>query len=297
MANFTTTGSIISLSQVGRDISPTSSDENSEHSPHSTPTTLPNNKNTNKTFSSSKSKKQTTNNDIDNIGSCSVPKKPRGRPPGSKNRPKPPVVITKENESSLKPILLEISAGSDIVESLIDFARKRQIGITVLSCSGSVSNVTLRHPLSHAPSLSLHGPFNLLSLSGSFIVGSKQISFLSSSGSCFSFGICLAGAQGQVFGGIVGGKVIASSVVVVVVTTFQNATFHSLPSENDEVEETKMGSENNNNNNINKSGGNEGSVCLYGSVGSPTPINCRISPPPPPHDVMPWSSTVSRPPY
>lgn len=119
-------------------------------------------------------------------------KKPRGRPPGSKNKPKPPIVITKE-EGGMKPVVIEISAGNDVVETLLHFARKRHVGLSVLSGSGSVSNVTLRHPMSH--SLSLHGPFSLVSLSGSFLHNTTSSPSPSPSP---SFGICLAGAQGQV---------------------------------------------------------------------------------------------------
>lgn len=164
-------------------------------------------------------------------------KKPRGRPPGSKNKPRPPIVINKESESGMKSVVIEISAGSDVVESLVQYARTRHVGISVLSGCGSVSNVTLRRPLSHhhhhapAPFLSLHGPFNLLSLSGSF---------MESLSSC-SFGICLAGSQGQVFGGIVGDKVIAASLVVVVAAIFLKPRFHKLPAEGgcDDEQETK----------------------------------------------------------
>ncbi|XP_022153254.1 AT-hook motif nuclear-localized protein 28-like [Momordica charantia] len=160
-------------------------------------------------------------------------KKPRGRPPGSKNKPKPPIVITKE-EGGMKPVVIEISAGNDVVETLLHFARKRHVGLSVLSGSGSVSNVTLRHPMSH--SLSLHGPFSLVSLSGSFLHNTTSSPSPSPSP---SFGICLAGAQGQVFGGIIGGKVTAASLVVVVAATFINPVFHRLPSDTaDEMVET-----------------------------------------------------------
>ncbi|KAM4084012.1 hypothetical protein ACB094_08G100600 [Castanea mollissima] len=309
-------GGAISLSQ-GRDLSHTSDDDSSEHSPRSMPTlSTPTPPNPGSSSSSKPKKKSTTTLCVTEFGSTpEVSKKPRGRPAGSKNKPKPPIVITKNSDSAMKPVILEISAGNDVVETLIQFARKRHVGISVLSGSGSVSNVTLRHPaVSHAPSLSLHGPFNLLSLSGSFLgysttSSTKPPSSSSSSPSSSSFvsissfGICLAGAQGQVFGGIVGGKVIAESLVVVVAATYSNPAFHSLPSDDiDEAhhEEVKP--------NIGSSGGGGGnanaretcttnstnamSMSIYSTVGSPsaTPLNC-IAP-----DVMPWGPT-SRPPY
>ncbi|XP_075635975.1 AT-hook motif nuclear-localized protein 28-like [Castanea sativa] len=309
-------GGAISLSQ-GRDLSHTSDDDSSEHSPRSMPTlSTPTPPNPGSSSSSKPKKKSTTTLCVTEFGSTpEVSKKPRGRPAGSKNKPKPPIVITKNSDSAMKPVILEISAGNDVVETLIQFARKRHVGISVLSGSGSVSNVTLRHPaVSHAPSLSLHGPFNLLSLSGSFLgysttSSTKPPSSSSSSSpsssfvSISSFGICLAGAQGQVFGGIVGGKVIAESLVVVVAATYSNPAFHSLPSDDiDEAHheevEPNIGSNGGGGGNANAretcttNSTNAMSMSIYSTVGSPspTPLNC-IAP-----DVMPWGPT-SRPPY
>ncbi|EXC67061.1 hypothetical protein L484_000140 [Morus notabilis] len=296
-------GAAMSLSQGGgRDLSPTSDDQNndSDQSPRSLQAktsskprrmALP--------LSSSSPLSETT-------------RKPRGRPPGSKNKPKPPIVITKDSDSAMKPVVLEISAGSDVVDSVIQFARRRRVGITLLSGSGSVSNVTLRHPMSHAPALSLHGPFTLLSLSGS-VVGPTNTNTTSSptetttssssssptTSSNPSFGICLAGAQGQVFGGIVGGKVIAASAVAVVATTFVNPSFHRLPGDNqDNVE----GTHNHDHQEIKPCvvGGTHettytstSSACTH--VVSPTPINCQLSSPD--HHVMPSWGHSSRSPY
>ncbi|XP_050238684.1 AT-hook motif nuclear-localized protein 28-like [Mercurialis annua] len=277
-------GTAISLS---RELSHTSEDSSSDQSPRSVP---------------SKHQKLSITTDPDNNHhynhhhhlptALETQRKPRGRPPGSKNKPKPPVIITKDSDSAMKPAILEISAGSDIVDSIVNFARKNHSGICVISATGSVSNVTLRHPHSHAPSLSLHGPFNLLSLSGSFLgfVAPKQSSW-SSSSSCF--GISLAGAQGQIFGGIIAGKVLAATQVVVVATTFSNPKFHRLPSDDnnddDEVEDIKP----------NPAGGssvagNDQSMTVYNAANA-TPINSQISPP----EIMHWPgpSPNSRPHY
>ncbi|KAE8656695.1 C2 domain-containing family protein [Hibiscus syriacus] len=87
----------------------------------------------------------------------------------------------------------------------------------------------------------------LLGLSGSFIASTtlsssnetprssssssySTPSSLSSNLSCY-FGVTLAGAQGQVFGGIIGGKVMAATQVIVVATTFVSSAFHRLPCE------------------------------------------------------------------
>ncbi|KAK9274217.1 hypothetical protein L1049_019031 [Liquidambar formosana] len=296
-------GAPISLSQA-RDMSQTSDDEDDDHSPRSAaplsacaigsgPTRL---KITNAGYKGSSSGGGGGGGNggggSGEMGSAMAMeisgRKPRGRPPGSKNKPKPPIVITRDSESAMRPTVLEISAGSDVFEMVVQYARRRHVGLTMISGSGSVSNVTLRHPGSHAPSITLRGPLNILSLSGTFFGPSTPPSSSSSSKPPFSFGITLAGTQGQVFGGIVSGKVMAVSVVVVVAATFQNPTLHRLPTEIEEGEEI--------------GGGGGGETCsttsamsMYnvggGQPANPTPLNCQISP-----DVLSWGPT-SRPPY
>ncbi|KAJ4724443.1 AT-hook motif nuclear-localized protein [Melia azedarach] len=235
-------------------------------------------------------------------------RKPRGRPPGSKNKPKPPIVITKDIDSAMKPVVLEISAGADIIDNIITFASKNHAGITVMSASGSVSHVTLRQPISHAHSLSLHGPFHLLSLSGSFFASSpsKNSSSSSSAGACSCFGVTLAGAQGHVFGGVVAGKVTAASLVVVVAATFSNPSIHSLPirEEGDQRQSDRQGDhqqqqETKPNITVSTTGATDQpcstsigkSIPVYGvAVANPSPLNCQIPP-----DVMHWAPP--RPPY
>lgn len=65
-----------------------------------------------------------------------VVRRPRGRPPGSKNKPKPPVIITRDAEPSMSPYILEIPTGVDIINSITKFCRKRNMGLCVLNGSG-----------------------------------------------------------------------------------------------------------------------------------------------------------------
>ncbi|KAG0448103.1 hypothetical protein HPP92_028004 [Vanilla planifolia] len=101
-------------------------------------------------------------------GDLSV-RRPRGRPPGSKNKPKPPVIITRESANTLRAHIHEIAGGCDVFDSLSVYARRRQRGICVLSGSGTVTNVILRQPSSNGAIVTLHGRFEILSLSGSFL--------------------------------------------------------------------------------------------------------------------------------
>ncbi|CAH9104164.1 unnamed protein product [Cuscuta epithymum] len=149
-------------------------------------------------------------------------RRPRGRPPGSKNRPKPPVIITKESPNSLRSHVMEISSGSDIIESIAAFAQQRRRGVSVLSGSGIVANVSFRQPTVPGGVITLEGRFEILSLSGSFLPAPSPAG-------ATGLTVYLAGGQGQVVGGIVVGALMASGPVMVIAATFTNATYERLP--------------------------------------------------------------------
>ncbi|CAL5010334.1 unnamed protein product [Urochloa decumbens] len=160
-----------------------------------------------------------------------VARRPRGRPPGSKNKPKPPVIITRESANALRAHILEVAAGCDVFEALTAYARRRQRGVCVLSAAGTVANVTLRQPPSSqtggptSPAVAtLHGRFEILSLAGSFLPPPAPPG-------ATSLAAFLAGGQGQVVGGSVAGALIAAGPVVVVAASFSNVAYERLPLE------------------------------------------------------------------
>ncbi|PPD69300.1 hypothetical protein GOBAR_DD33821 [Gossypium barbadense] len=122
-------------------------------------------------------------------------RKPRGRPPGSKNKPKTPTVITRDNDSAMKTAVLQISAGFDVIENIINFARRNHVGVSIISATGSVSDVILQYSSSQG------APYR---------------------------------GQTQLLGGIVAGKVMAATPVTVVLLTFASPSFHKLPYEGDD---------------------------------------------------------------
>ncbi|GMJ15514.1 hypothetical protein HRI_005220600 [Hibiscus trionum] len=233
-------------------------------------------------------------------------RKPRGRPPGSKNKPRPPLVITRDSGSVMKTVILAISAGCDIIDTVTSFARRNHVGVTIISATGSVSNVMLRNPVYQEPPLSLNGPFGLLSLSGSFIASVPALSSSrtpQSSLSC-SFGVMLSGAEGQVFGGIVAGKLMAETDATVVVVTFVNPSFHRLPYEavdnEDLCQEARPAGSSIRGNNGGGGGGFAGGAtesCSFTGVSKAgygvavaAPLNYQPSP-----DVMTWGPPPPRP--
>ncbi|CAN6249935.1 unnamed protein product [Urochloa humidicola] len=159
-----------------------------------------------------------------------VARRPRGRPPGSKNKPKPPVIITRESANTLRAHILEVGSGCDVFESVSTYARRRQRGVCVLSGSGIVTNVTLRQP--SAPTgavVTLQGRFEILSLSGSFLPPPAPPG-------ATSLTIFLAGGQGQVVGGNVVGALYAAGPVIVIAASFANVAYERLPLEEEEAQ-------------------------------------------------------------
>ncbi|KAJ8900238.1 hypothetical protein K2173_024878 [Erythroxylum novogranatense] len=160
-------------------------------------------------------------------GEGEMTRRARGRPAGSKNKPKPPIIITRDSANALRSHVVEIANGCDIMDSVSTFARRRQRGVCILSGTGTVTNVTLRQPASAGAVVTLHGRFEILSLSGSFLPPPAPPA-------ASGLSIYLAGGQGQVVGGSVVGPLLASGPVVIMAASFGNAAYERLPLEEDE---------------------------------------------------------------
>ncbi|PRQ19410.1 putative PPC domain-containing protein [Rosa chinensis] len=139
-------------------------------------------------------------------------RRPRGRPAGSKNKPKPPIIVTRDSPNALRSHVLEVSAGTDVVESVSHYARRR----------GGESGGA-RGERGHSPR----------EVRNTFALGDGA----SASGPPGSGGlsIFLAGGQGQVVGGSVVGPLLASGPVVLMAASFANAVFERLPLEEEEA--------------------------------------------------------------
>ncbi|KAM0915076.1 hypothetical protein ACQ4PT_011102 [Festuca glaucescens] len=154
-----------------------------------------------------------------------VMRRPRGRPAGSKNKPKPPIIITRDSASALRAHVLEVAAGCDVVDSVAAFARRRQVGVCVLSGTGAVANVSVRQPGGTVASLA--GTFDILSLSGSFLPPPAPPS-------ATGLTVYVSGGQGQVVGGSVAGALVAAGPVIIMAASFGNASYERLPLDDDE---------------------------------------------------------------
>ncbi|RWW34378.1 hypothetical protein GW17_00000842 [Ensete ventricosum] len=159
-------------------------------------------------------------------------RRPRGRPQGSKNKPKPPIIVTRDSPNALRSHVLEVASGADVFECISDYARRRGRGVSVLSGTGAVINVALSQPGASTPGTvvaTLRGRFEILSLTGTVLPppappGAGGLS------------VFLSGGQGQVIGGTVAGPLVATGSVVLMVASFTNAVYERLPLEGDEEE-------------------------------------------------------------
>ncbi|KAE9617792.1 hypothetical protein Lal_00046741 [Lupinus albus] len=157
-------------------------------------------------------------------GDMGTIRRSRGRPAGSKNKPQQPIIINKDSANALRSHVIEISDGCDVMEGITAYARRRQRGVCILSGSGAVTNVTLKQPASAGAVVTLHGRFEILSLSGSFLPPPAPPA-------ASRLAIYLAGSQGQVVGGCVVGPLLASGPLVIMAASFGNATYERLPLE------------------------------------------------------------------
>ncbi|CAO2834933.1 unnamed protein product [Amaranthus hypochondriacus] len=201
-------------------------------------------------------------------GDSEIHRRPRGRPAGSKNKPKPPIIITRDSANALRSHVMELANGCDIMDTITNFARRRQRGICILSGTGTVLNVTLRQPGAPGAVVTLHGRFEILSLSGSFLPPPAPPA-------ASGLTIYLAGGQGQVVGGGVVGPLLASGPIVVMAASFGNAAYERLPLEEEDggLESSPLGglggqviSDPSNN------GGGNGGGLLHGAL-SPNLLN------------------------
>ncbi|XP_074356518.1 AT-hook motif nuclear-localized protein 28-like [Apium graveolens] len=116
--------------------------------------------------------------------------RPRGRPRGSKNKPK-------EEDMTMKPVTLVVPNGVNIMEWVAGFAHSNKVCITVVGGCGMVSLAILTKLGSQVPPQEYKEHLNLIIFSGTHIIfpsieGSVPITF---------FNALLGRVNGAVIGG------------------------------------------------------------------------------------------------
>ncbi|XP_076953280.1 AT-hook motif nuclear-localized protein 5-like [Bidens hawaiensis] len=148
-----------------------------------------------------------------------TPQKKRGRPPGSGRKQQLANVgewMHNSAGSAFTPHIIHVSVGEDVAEKILSFAQQRQRALCILSGNGSVSTVTLRQFTSSGGTVTYEGRFEILCLSGCYLLAETGSPRNRTGG--LSISVC--NSDGQVLGGAIGGKLIASTLVQVVVSSF-----------------------------------------------------------------------------
>ncbi|XP_024534766.1 AT-hook motif nuclear-localized protein 10 [Selaginella moellendorffii] len=145
--------------------------------------------------------------------------KKRGRPPGTGKKQQLAALgawLAGSAGQGFTPHVITIAAGEDVATRIISFAQIGPRATCVLSANGAISNVTLRQPATSGGTVTYEGRFEILSLSGSFLLTENGNTKSRSGG----LSVSLAGPDGRVIGGSVAGLLVAASPVQVVVGSF-----------------------------------------------------------------------------
>ncbi|KAK6130059.1 hypothetical protein DH2020_036186 [Rehmannia glutinosa] len=143
----------------------------------------------------------------------------RGRPPGTGWKQKLAPLGDWMNSSAglaFTPHVLHIGVGEDVAAKILAFAQQRPRALCILSGSGSVSAVTLRQPTTSAGTVTYEGRFEILCLSGSYLVAESGGPRNRTGG--ISISVC--SPDGHMIGGAIGGRLIAAHPVQVVACSF-----------------------------------------------------------------------------
>ncbi|PIA50392.1 hypothetical protein AQUCO_01300852v1 [Aquilegia coerulea] len=118
-----------------------------------------------------------------------------------------------------------VKAGEDVASKIMAFSQQGPDTVCILSANGAVGNVTLRQPATYGGTVSYEGRFEIISLSGSFLL-------MESGGTRSRTGgmsVSLAGSDGRVLGGGVAGMLIAATPVQVVIASFSAEEHYLKP--------------------------------------------------------------------
>eukprot|EP01018_Ginkgo_biloba_P036513 Gb_02656 [translate_table: standard] len=140
----------------------------------------------------------------------------RGRPSGKKAQ----ISALGSVGQGFAPHVITIAAGEDVSKKIMAFWQHGPWAVCVLSANGAISNVTLRQPAMSGGTVTYEGRFEILSLSGSFLLTEVGGTRTRTGG----LSVSLAGPDGRVVGGAVAGLLMAASPVQVVVGAFLTDT-------------------------------------------------------------------------
>ncbi|XP_057794723.1 AT-hook motif nuclear-localized protein 10-like [Salvia miltiorrhiza] len=143
-------------------------------------------------------------------------KKARGRPRGSRNKVKQHSEALGSTGIGFVPHILNVNAGEDIASKIMAICQNGPRAVCVLSANGAISMVTLRQQATSGGTATYEGRWDILSLSGSFML-TEVAGQKSRTG---GLSVALAQPDGTVMGGCVAGLLVAASPAQVIVGSF-----------------------------------------------------------------------------
>ncbi|WCJ20634.1 AT-hook motif nuclear-localized protein 8 [Euphorbia peplus] len=146
-------------------------------------------------------------------GSDPPTKRNRGRPPGSGKKQLDALGL---GGVGFTPHVITVKAGEDIASKIMAFSQQGPRTVCILSATGAICNVTLRQPATSGGTVTYEGRFEIISLSGSFLLSDNNGGRSRTGG----LSVSLAGSDGRVVGGGVAGMLMAASPVQVIVGSF-----------------------------------------------------------------------------
>ncbi|KAI3915859.1 hypothetical protein MKX01_026497 [Papaver californicum] len=138
-------------------------------------------------------------------------KKNRGRPLGSGGR-KQQLDALGSSGIAFTPHIIAVEAGEDVVSKIMAFLQQGPHAICILSANGGICNVTLRQPATFGGTVTYEGRFEIISLSGSFLLTHSGGRPSRTGG----ISVSLASSDGRLLGGGVAMLLAATPVQVVV---------------------------------------------------------------------------------
>ncbi|KAI3407760.1 AT-hook motif nuclear-localized protein, partial [Psidium guajava] len=111
------------------------------------------------------------------------------------------------------PHVITVAAGEDVAQKIMLFMQQSKREICILSASGSISNASLRQPATSGGNITYEGRFEIITLSGSYVLTELG-------GRTGGLSVCLSSTDGQIIGGGVGGPLLAAGPVQVIIGSF-----------------------------------------------------------------------------
>ncbi|KAG8060832.1 hypothetical protein GUJ93_ZPchr0002g26601 [Zizania palustris] len=146
-------------------------------------------------------------------------KRGRGRPPGSGKMQQLASLgkwFLGSVGTGFTPHVIIISPGEDVAARIMSFSQQGPRAVCIISATGAVSMATLYQDSNSSGMVTYEGRFEILCLSGSYLVIDEGGSRTQNGGLC----IALCGPDHRVIGGSVGGILTAAGTVQVIVGSF-----------------------------------------------------------------------------